>query len=663
MRHLRKSLLAILGGLMVASMEASTPDSILILQSPINYLDVVVVSQVQRFQGTIPALEITRTDLRRYAALSVADVLRHCAGIQVKDYGGIGGIKTVNVRSMGSQHTGIFYDGVQLGNAQNGQIDLGQLSTDNLESVAIHQGQRSAIFQSASEFGHASTIYLRTRTPLFQGSEKHHLRLKLQGGSSGLQRFSAIWEQKLSDKVSASFHVEEMTASGRYRFRYRRLNYDGSVAYDTTATRRNGDVQAVTAEANLFGNTHNGSWQLKGYSYQSNRGIPGAIVNNVWRGGERQSDNNLFVQGKWLGNFGEAYSTRLQGKYARYGTHYINKDSTRYLADLIFRQQEAWLSTSHVYSLLTGIDLSASYDFTWNHLYSDLQEFVSPDRFSHQMSLASALDFDHFKAQASVLYALIEDHQKEINRQHRQLSPALYLRWIPNRGKRFSLHGFAKRCYRMPTFNDLYYTEMGNSQLKPERADIFDLGLQTERHFNVGTISLFADLYHNRVTDKIVAYPKGQQFRWTMLNLGKVEIDGLDLNLGYEYRIQDLTLNGNIQYTLQRAIDVTCGSDPYYRDQIPYTPRHSGSTTLSVAYADWSVNYHFTYVGERWSQQENIRYNHLQPWYTSDVNLQYQWRNYRWTAEVLNLLDQQYDVIANYPMPGRNYRLSLCAEF
>ena len=39
---------------------------------------------------------------------------------------------------------------------------------------------------------------------------------------------------------------------------------------------------------------------------------------------------------------------------------------------------------------------------------------------------------------------------------------------------------------------------------------------------------LQVDGYYNTVHDKIVAYPKGQQFRWTMLNLGKVHIKGVD---------------------------------------------------------------------------------------------------------------------------------------
>ncbi len=69
-------------------------------------------------------------------------------GVQIKDYGGIGGLKTINIRSMGTQHVGVFFDGIQLGNAQNGQIDLGRFSLDNMESISLYNGRRKARYST-----------------------------------------------------------------------------------------------------------------------------------------------------------------------------------------------------------------------------------------------------------------------------------------------------------------------------------------------------------------------------------------------------------------------------------------------------------------------------------------------------------------------------------
>ena len=125
-----------------------------------------------------------------------------------------------------------------------------------------------------------------------------------------------------------------------------------------------------------------------------------------------------------------------------------------------------------------------------------------------------------------------------------------------------------------------------------------------------------------------------------------------------------VTLRG--QYTFQRAIDITSPADNYYRHQIPYIPRHSGSAVANAQWRGWGLNYSWIYVGSRYNQQENIRYNYTQPWYTSDVSLSKDFRlgkvGLRGLIEVNNLLSQDYDVILNYPMPKRNYRFTLTVE-
>ena len=67
----------------------------------------------------------------------VSELLRRFTGVQVKDYGGVGGLKTINVRSLGSEHVGVFLDGIQIDNAQNMQVDLGRFSVDGLSGVAL----------------------------------------------------------------------------------------------------------------------------------------------------------------------------------------------------------------------------------------------------------------------------------------------------------------------------------------------------------------------------------------------------------------------------------------------------------------------------------------------------------------------------------------------
>lgn len=637
----------------------------------------------------VPSQKLNGEMLEKLNTHSVADALRYFSGIQLKDYGGVGGIKTVNIRSMGTHHLGISYDGIQLGNAQNGQIDLGQFSLDNIEEVTLYNGQKSAIFQPASDFGNAGAIYIRTREPEFGSKEKGgrrkenakrrmentNLRFKTQYGSSDMFRFSTLWEQKLSETVSSSLSAGFLTSSGKYKFHYERRYPNGQTAWDTTAVRNNGDIHAERIEANVFGRINQGSWQVKGYLYNSARGIPGAIVNNVWHRGERQQDLNTFVQAAFDKNIGEGFSTRWLAKYAYYNTHYVNKDTTQLPVDNRYKQQEVYLSTANVLELLPNWSASISYDFKWNKLNADTYNFAFPTRISNLVSLATAIDYKHLKAQGSILATFINDrtHRRgdfagmDSKNSLSKFTPALFVNIYPFQGTFFSMRAYVKKSFRMPTFNDLYYTDMGNANLVPESALQYDAGFALNKHFESGLIrhaEMHFDAYYNTIHDKIVAYPKGQQFRWTMLNLGKVHIKGIDVEAEADFRIgKDLVATTRMQYTYQDARDVTDPNDSYYRHQIPYIPWHSGSAIVGLNYKDWDLNYSFIYAGERYDEQENIIYNHMEPWYTSDLSLCYRfyWNDvlFRAKLDVNNIFDQDYEVITNYPMPGRNFAFTL----
>lgn len=635
----------------------------------VHHIQEVVVTSRLISRETIPSQTLGGEELKKLNSLSVADALRYFSGLQLKDYGGVGGIKTVNIRSMGTNHLGIFYDGIELGNAQNGQIDLGQFSLDNVEEISLYNGQRSAIFQPASDFGNAGSVYIRTKAPRFMMGRRYNLLVRAKYGSSDTFRFSSLWEQKLSDHISSSLSTSVLTSSGRYKFRYRRVTEDNTMAYDTTAVRHNGDIWAFRIEENVRGGIADGYWNVKAYTYHSERGIPGAIVNNVWRRGERQWDHNTFGQAVFQKSFGDKFSTKALAKYAYYVTRYVNNDETQIHVDNTYRQQEMYFSTSNVYEILSKWSVSMSYDFKWNKLNANMVDFAFPHRYSNFVSLATALTLSRIQAQASLVEQVVKDHVKygASSSSRSTLTPAFFVNVYPFESKLLAVKAFAKKSFRMPTFNDLYYADMGNSKLNPESALQYDLGFVLNKDWKQGIVDHFrlqVDGYYNTVYDKIVAYPKGQQFRWTMLNLGKVHIKGVDAmaEVGLE-PAKDWKVTARLQYTYQDARDVTDPNTSYYKDQIPYIPWHSGSAILGLSWREWDLSYSFIYSGERYSQQENILYNHLQPWYTHDMSVVYHAR--RWSArlDVNNIFSQDYDVILNYPMPKRNYMLTLEYNF
>ncbi len=616
----------------------------------------------------IPVQSLSGERLERLSAHSIADAARYFSGVQIKDYGGIGGLKSINVRSMGSQHVGVFYDGVELGNAQNGVVDLGRFSLDNMEALSMYNGQKSALLQSAKDYASASSIYMTTRKPRFSGDKSYNLNFGLKGGSFKTINPSILWEQRLSDRIKSSVSAEYLYTSGEYPFSYKKR--DG---YSVTQTRENGDINYLRAEAALFGDIESGEWQAKAYVYDSERGYPGAVVREepgVFKNADRQWDRNIFVQGSMRKSFGGLYSLKFSAKYANDYLHYLSDprlDTSTMYVDNTYKQQEVYGSIVNLFSLCTWANVAVASDFQFNTLDADMVSFVYPKRYISLNSLAASINYGGFKVQGSLLYTHVSDKTKVASANADDLNeftPTLVASYQAT--KSLSVRAFYKRVFRMPTLNDLYYTFIGNINLSPEFTNQYNVGATYQHHPNsrhIKQLELQADIYYNEVEDKIIAMPTSNQFRWTMINLGYVEIRGVDAAAEAQWQFGKVGVSTRVNYTYQKAQDLTDPTSIYYGGQIPYIPKHSGSLIVGGDFKEWSMNYSFIYTGERYESVANIPENYTLQWYTSDLSLSRSLKindvKLRLSAEVNNLLNQRYEVVQCYPMPGINYKLKV----
>lgn len=673
------SLILVLSG--IGKLRAQSKlDSIQMLQE--------VVVTAKPFKKIIPVQELSGAVLQNLTVHSVADALRYFSGIQVKDYGGLGGLKTIDVRNMGSQHVGVFYDGIQLNNAQNGVVDLGKFSLDDMEELTLFNGQKSELFQSAKDFATASSVYLRTKRPQFIGNKSTNFTARYKFMSIDFINPSFRFEQKLSDAVSMSASGEMTKSNGRYKFKYKRNNLDGTLAYDTTATRLNSDIEAYRFETAFFGNTNKGNWYAKAYYYDSDRGAPGAIVANKFSDGFRQKDQNFFVQGDYMAQFTDRYHFQFKAKFAYDRMHYLARDTTTVLGETVtesaqsddtYYQQELYLSMIHMYNIKSWWDVSASVDLQWNKLNGRRRgiatKFPYPRRYTTLVSLATSFDFGKLKMMASGLASFVNEEIETGARPPNkfEMTPALFIGYTPFNNHDLTIRAFAKRIFRMPTFNDLYYTQVGTSTLQPEFMNQINIGATYVKPFNHNffhKFSIQADAYYTETKDKIIAAPTGNLFRWMMTNIGKVKGHGVESSatLDMKWRKLDISAQASYAYSVSKDYTKVFGLPlSSYGDQIPYTPWHSGSAIVGVTYDTWHFNYSFIYVGKRYNGAfNNIAKNKVQPWYTHDISLQKQlhWRSLKavLTVEANNVFDQHYEVIYNYPMPGRTFKFIIGIE-
>ena len=410
-----------------------------------------------------PTQVFSKEELKSLNVLQVSDAVKHFAGVTVKDYGGIGGLKTVSLRSLGAEHTAVGYDGITISDCQTGQIDIGRFSLDNVDRLSLSNGQSDNIFQPARFFASAGILNIQTLTPQFKDNRRTNLSASFKTGSWGLVNPSLLLEQKLSRK--------------------------------------------------------------------------------------------------WV----------------RQGSAAANR---------------------------------------------------------------------------------------------RKLSPYVSASFKPFASEEFRIRLFYKDIFRLPSFNDLYYGQVGNTNLKPESTTQYNLGLTYSRSINelIPYVSVTADAYYNKVKDKIIAIPTKNLFIWSMVNLGKVDIKGIDIagNISLQpWEKLRVNLSGN--YTYQRALDMTEPGGKTYKQQIAYTPRVSGSGQAGIETPWVNLSYSFLFSGKRYMLGQNLRENRLDSYSDHSVSVSRDLRirnvNTSLTVEVLNLLDKNYEIVKNFPMPGRSVRVTMKVRY
>lgn len=591
-----------------------------------------------------PSQTLSGAALQNLSTTSVADALKYFSGVQIKDYGGLGGLKTVNVRSLGSQHVGIYLDGIRITNAQNGQIDLGRYSLSNMESVALYNANRNERLQSASEYASAATVYLQTRRP-----DSTAFNVEYGTGSFGLQKLKTYFSFKKFLFVDAEYQRTD----GGYPFRFQ------SASEDTVGKRRNSDITFYRLEAAGF---YKG-FTAHAYFYSSERGLPGPVVRRLsdqWDSTDRQWDRNFFLQSTYRHTW-DRFALKTNLKYAYDWLRYLQDPSTNAAAmhcDNHYRQQDLYGSVAAAWNS-SWLSLTASTDLRWSDLTTNVYRSAYVYRLDSKSLLSAIASYRGFEGNIALLYTHIGDHSARSAQSAATLSrltPMLLASW---HRRAFTVRAFHKRIFRAPTLNDLYYTLVGNAQLRPEYTSQFDLGVDyKDRHLH-----LALDAYYNRIEDKIVAIPMKSQFRWSMVNFGLVKSLGLSATAGYDRTWGKFSLNANANYTCQRDRDYSSPHDPEYRNTIPYSPLHSASLIVDLGYDGWSLCTSWLYTGDRFALISNNRDDMLGAWQTVDLKLNKRFRIRRHsvqaTVECNNLCDSRHEVVKRYPMPGRNWKATL----
>ncbi len=525
----------------------------------------------------------------------MADAVRRFAGTNVRDYGGIGGLKTVSIRNLGAAHTAVSYDGVVVSNSQAGQIDIGRFSLDNVSSLSLAIGQDENLLQPARLYASAGVLSIETEKPVFENGKSSLSQIQIRGGAFGYIAPSIRRWQKLGEHTGLSVDASFMRADGNYPFTLE------NGKYITQEKRNNSDIHTWQGEANLFHTFHDESTlDVKAYYFYSERGLPGAVILYNPKAEERLWDENFFTQARYKKTFSPKWTLQAQAKFNHSWNKYEDTD-VKYENGKqtdINRQDEYYLSAAVLYQPIKGLELSLAQDGFINTLHTNINDSPNPVRYSSLTALNARYQWGRIKLSGTLVGTFITEEVKAGNTpdDRKRLSPTLSVSIQPWKEEQLYVRAMYKNTFRVPTFNDLYYLRIGNTSLRPEKA----------REYNIG-----------------------------------------------------VTWNGKP--------DMTNPDAKNYKDQLPYTPQHSGNASTTIETPWINVGYSLTGVSERYYMAQNIPVNKIDGYVEHTATL---WREFtmkgchlRLQAEVINLTDKQYDVIKYYPMPGRSWRITGVLRF
>ena len=630
--------------------------------------EVVVTAERSRKTNifeTIPVQSLSGNDIRQLGLQNIADAVKRMAGTNVKDYGGIGGMKTVSVRNLGAQHTAVSYDGITVSNTQAGQIDIGRFSLDNVGMLSMAIGQGSDIMQTARHYASAALLAIETERPVLDKGDSR-LRLALKGGSWGQLNPSVRWWCQAGENTMTTLDADYMRADGRYPFVLR------NGKEKSNEKRNNSDIEQWHGEANVlhkFGD--GGSLDTKAYFYHSQRGVPGSVVLYNDNSKERLWDENFFLQTAYKRHIARQWKLAIRAKY----THSWNKyedTNVKYANGKkteVNRQDEYYTSATLGWKPTSWLEMALAEDVAVNKLRTTVNGSPNPLRTTSLTALVSKAKYGRMTIEGNIVmtYAtesLTESEKYAIKKpeDRKKLSPSLSFSYRLLPDEALYVRAMTKSTFRLPTFNDLYYLQIGNTSLRPENAHEYGAGM-TWNSRPIGPlryVALTIDAYYNDVTDKIVAFPS--TYIWKMVNFGKAEIKGIDATMGTEVDIAkgySIVANGSL--TWQEAKDKTEGNATY-GSQLPYTPKVSGGLSVMLLTPWVNVGYSATGLGKRYSMAQNTREYQLDGYMEHSLSLSRDFllgdNMLRLQLTVNNITDKQYEIIKYYPMPGRSVTAS-----
>jgi len=569
-------------------------------------------SDVAKNELATAATVYNRQDIERLQVRSLPELLRGTLGLDLTQQGGYGKLTSVFMRGTDSSHILVLIDGIKTGSVTTGTTAFELLPIDQIERVEITKGPQSSLYGSEAIGG---VIQIFTR----KGNQSEKPSVTLDAGAGSY------------DTAQTSGTVSGKWQNNWYNLGLSHFNSEGFNAQQPTP--------------GIFGVNQP---DRDGYD---NTGINARIGHRF--------DNNAEI---------EAFFLRAQGQTEFDGNY---QDKTKFVNQVVGTSASMDL-TDHWHSTLRlgqsqdqgdqfapGGAFSSRFNSTrWNASW--LNRFMLAD--DHQLVLGSDYRLDEVDSSETYnrnsrydVGIFTELHSRILDKHFINAS----LRWDENQAfgdyvtgnfgwryhSSYGISPFASfgNAFKAPTFNDLYFPFYGNASLRPEQSTTFEVGLAGE-HWLQWEIRA----YHTNIDNLITPVCNSITFECSAENIGKSQIDGMELELKKQW----LGWQGNLSLNML---------NPENRETNAILPRRSEQTLsfdLSKSYGRFDLGANVLAQGRRFDDVTNtVR---VAGFVTVDLRTAYHINNnWRLSAKLNNLLNENYQLVNTYNTPDRNFFITI----
>jgi len=548
----------------------------------------------------------------------LSELLQKYSNVYIKEQGS-GMLASISMRGSGAAHTAVYWNGIPINSALNGQTDFNTIFTSLYNKISIRKGGGSVLLGSGAIGG---AINLENE-------------IQFQNKITGLLSTSLGSYQS----YATSFALNHSTPVVAFQMGFNGFSSKNNYEYSNSELKNeNGEIKHYTLHLNAGYKLNNkNSLYVKGLYNNSDRNTSGTLF--------MTSNANLTYQTqKLLLGYkmkGERLKSELKTAYLKEDYKYIFSSE---VPDLYSDNGSLkWFNNYNtIYSLNSGIQLQGG--LTYELLFgkgtsiehSDRQKLALYTSLHHKVSKKLQYNFSVRKEWTDIyeIPIVFSFDTKQI--WHKQHSTSF----------NFSTN------YRIPTLNDLYWKPGGNLDLIPEKNWSAELGYEWKTpHFQLGITPYISN------SSNLIQWRPVNSFIWQPFNIQKVKTVGLEFDFNSTIKFGQNQFNGQLQYSYTNSKDDSIGK------QLIYVPYHLGNLTFTLDFDNWEVSLTEKFTGKAYSTTTNT--DSIDNYWLMNVGVKRNLFRQKMTIgfDINNLFSRDYQIVSSRPMPKRNFNLLINYKF